>query len=263
MMTPPGPPTQCSITLKDVPTERLLFESFPTSLSEGYNTKWDTLNAGAATADFRGKYGGGNFDPFSLSLEFVAGLHPKVNRRAGLGVEFVLKESSYGRETRIADDRYLDQELVMLERKVRWLQALGLPRPTRQRPAGGRGVVEGEPPEVLITIGRFMTISGIVTSTNTSWKPPFHPVSARPYTAEVSLTIKRLFTFFPDWYDVAEQTVPTVVPFDPIASQRAAKAGVSQTENWNQQSYEGLSQSQVVQLMADDMEKVLVWSPRT
>jgi hypothetical protein len=142
-------------------------------------------------------YGGGQFGAFSLSLDFVAGLHDSISPpqnyapmskalREAMGVENARKEL------------FLD-----LEKKIRWCQALCFPKP--KNPPSKKDayyVSQGQPPRVLITIGEFLTLLGVVQSCNISWNGPWDPIRARPSTANVQLQIERLNYAYPDWYDI-------------------------------------------------------------
>jgi len=196
-----GQPVMCSIALQEDPRERLVFESFPGSIGEGYQAKLTAPNVGGTQAT-SANYNGGYFDSFSLSLKFVAGLLNEAN-----DPHFNAKFIEAFRK--ISDDKIrgyaIDGLLQRMEEKVRWLQALCFPRGDVDFETTDKIFTRtpGTPPIVLITFGEFLTISGHVTSVTITWKPPFHPVTARPYSAVVALTIMRLGTYNINWYDVA------------------------------------------------------------
>ena len=195
-----GPPIQCSIALKKKPTEKLLFESFPQTIAEGYQVMYDSKRGRTTVATYA-YYKGGDYSPFQLTLKFVAGLHGKVNKLSNMTV---------GGQTYIPSDEQrekiaLDTALQNMEAKVRWMQALCFPRPDKPRASANKlFVVAGTPPKILITYGRFMTIEGQAQNVAITWGPKFHPDSARPYEAAVALSIKRIGTFYIDWYDVSK-----------------------------------------------------------
>lgn len=198
----PQPPIQCSVVLKEDPREKLLFESFPLDgISDGYSASFRPKGGRVPVVTYR-YWSGGGYSPFTLSLTFYAGLNPTVNTRFS-GVKWTA-----GNLNR-AEEISLDADLQAMEAKVRWLQALCFPRPKRRRSGANRKfVAAGQPPRVLVTFGRFWTIEGVAGSCEITWKPPFHPVTARPYRAEVSVSIQRLHTLYIDWYDVAK--IPSV-----------------------------------------------------
>jgi hypothetical protein len=186
-----SPPIQCSIALRDEPTQRLRFESFPETISEGYNVAYRPRR-GRTSATTAAHYSSGDYDAFNLKLTFYAGLNADLTAPSTV-VNGIAGVVNY------------DAMLQDMEKKVRWLEALCLPKPKRRRISSNRKIIlAGEPPYVLITIGRFLTITGKVTRITTVWKGPFHPETARPRSADVNLSIKRIFDFYPDWYDVAE-----------------------------------------------------------
>lgn len=203
------PPTQCSISIKNDPQEILHFESFPASIDESYSPQWRVRTVKATTIASvlwsKGAYG-----PFSLALTYVAGLFANnLGRTQSV--------------TQAQQDIELDAELKKMEEKARWLEALNFPRANTPRSESDRaaGVFSGQPPTVLITIGRFLVIEGVSDGINISWLPPFHPVSARPYRVDVRITIKRLNTFFPDFDDInAAASLRTTPNFDVIKQQR-------------------------------------------
>lgn len=197
----PGPPIQCSIALKEKPTERLLFESFPSMITETYSVRYRSKNTRATATTFN-YYQGGDYGDFSLTLYFAAGLHQAINTT--ISGRHLQKQAmpEISRKT-----LQTDTELQKMENKVRWLEALCFPRPDKQRLSKTRKfVVAGRPPRVLVTFGRFITIDGQSTGVTIRWGAKFHPISARPYAAEVTIGFKRLSTFYLDWYDVTSGT---------------------------------------------------------
>lgn len=197
-----GPPLQCSIALKDNPRERLHFESFPADIDESYSPQW-RVRGGLATAVTTAYWMKGAYGGFSLSLKYVAGLYARENKKL---------EVAQSDQEKLA---HLDKELQAMEAKARWIEALCFPKPKKPRTATerGGGIMRGQPPRILITYGRFLTIDGVVDSWNVTWKPPFHPVSARPYSCIVDIGIQRMDTFYPDYYDIrniaSRRTPPT------------------------------------------------------
>lgn len=203
-----GPPIQCSIVLKEAPAERLLFESFPAAIDESYSASF-TRKPNRTSQEIYALYSGGKYGALSLTLTFVAGLHPVVNRQVG---GTTLDGITPKQTAEILEKIDVDSELTLMEAKIRWLQALSFPRPKKPRAANvdKRFVLAGEPPRVLITYGRFMTVEGVVTSTQIRWKPPFHAESARPAVADITLSVSRFGSFYPDWYDIAKRPTKRV-----------------------------------------------------
>jgi hypothetical protein len=88
-----------------------------------------------------------------------------------------------------------------MENKVRWLQAISFQKPRQQRAPGElRTVVAGKPPIVLLVLGEFMTLRGLIFGVNANWAPPYHNESAQPYGAKVDLVFQRVSGFYPDFY---------------------------------------------------------------
>lgn len=191
-----GPPIQCSISLKDDPVERLPFESFPGPISESYSANWSPSTGGRRSAAIRASYKGGNFGGFTLDLVFVAGLHKNM------------KSPSQAYKVQYDAIADVNAALQEMEKKVRWLQGTMFPKAAIRRTSAMRmkgAPAPGDPPRVLVTYGRFMTFEGVVTRGTIVWggvTKKFHPVSVRPFDAKVSLSITRLHTFYPDWYDI-------------------------------------------------------------
>ena len=214
MYTKQGPPKQCSISIKGEPFRILRFESFPESLTEGYSTTY-THSQARVPNKTNAFYGGGDYGTFRLSLDFVAGLH--TNLPAPQRVDSVAGETD------------IDAAYQEMEQKVRWLEALCFPKNPAKRSADDveLGANFGYPPRILLTIGDFLVIEGVMKSVTVVWKPPFHPVSARPGRASVALGIIRVFPRkqgFRDWWDVSgyKYTAPPQV--------KAAKREVAETE---------------------------------
>jgi hypothetical protein len=69
-------------------------------------------------------------------------------------------------------------------RPVRWLEALKFPVYDLVR------AISLPPPPVMLRIGSFLFMRGIVTSCNPAWKGPFEPSLLYPYNAEVQVTVR-------------------------------------------------------------------------
>lgn len=200
-----GPPTECSLSIKNLPQEKLLFESFPDSLQEGYTARYRSQSAeGRASATIFNYYMGGEYADFGLDLIFVAGANTEGQITNLQKKPFANYNPQFEGQLEFLRDVNREVELQKMEAKVRWLEALCFPRPkVRRLPQFGRDLPGGEPPRVIVTFGSFLTIEGQVRSFDVSWKAPFDPKTARPYVGEVRLVIKRLFEFYPDWYDIS------------------------------------------------------------
>jgi len=211
-------PLLSTIALQDDPNDNLYFESFPDTIVESYSTRWRHAGGTRNTAKTTAFWSGGSFGAFSLQLDYVAGLY---------------KLESLG----VADDKGLqevdlDAELMVMESKVRWLQALCFPKP--DVPRGGyaikSGILDGEPPKILIVLSSFLVIRGVVDSFSVTWKPPFHPVTIRPYACSVSLGIIRLENFYPDYYDI--KAFSGMVPSPPTSTQHEIISRFKGGANW-------------------------------
>jgi hypothetical protein len=176
LASPLGQPVICSIALeKVVPVQKITFESFPSQegIQENYTASYDQ-SKGLAPQPIAYYYTGGNWGPFTLSLDFKAGMVPVTS---------------------------LDQALAEMYKKVRWCQALPFPRSDTKPPPGQTfTVVGGIPPYVLVTIGSFMTIRGLCTGVNITWLPPWDPRNGNPHTAKVDIIIQPHLKVYPDWY---------------------------------------------------------------
>jgi len=183
-MTQPGPPIMCALVLEDAPTERLVFSSFPVGegINENYTTNWNPTK-GTAPEPLFWKWAGGSWTNFTLSLEFVAGIDAEA-----------------------LDPRSEAQLIADMKSKVRWCQALGFPRGRTRRPPGERrtNAYPGDPPVVLVTYGRFMTLRCLCFGANVIWRGPFDHVTADPHGAKVDISLQRVSGFYPDWYDIKE-----------------------------------------------------------
>jgi hypothetical protein len=188
-MATQGPPIECSIALLDDPTQRMAFESFPPDgLDENYGCSYSGKR-GRASEAVTAQYSGGDFGDLDLKLVFVAGMH----------VSRVPAQNDAQRK------QNLEQDLIDLENKARWLQALAFPKPTIRRSSSEkRFMAVGSPPFVLVTFGQFTRVQGVVQRVNIQWSQ-LQPETVRPKVAEVSLSIKRVASYYSDWYDIVQR----------------------------------------------------------
>ena len=224
------PPIQCCLALEENPLIRLPFESFPQTITEGYRASYSTQgNRGRASHTLRAFYKGGSYDDFSLELTFVAGLN-RTTRASDSLAATSLNQREQSRDQKISSATDLDLELQKMEAKVRWLQAMLFPKPKLPRTQEQkRFLVKGDPPKILIVIGSFLTLRCVASSWNSSWQPPFHVNTARPFAATVNITFVRIGEFYPDWYDIAG----TITQQSPL---NFALGGLGTTVNQNQVS---------------------------
>lgn len=208
-----GKVAQCALVLEDNPVgadSRLEFETFDTGLEEGYAvTSYKELAGERMPQPGYVNYRGGDWQPFNLKLMFYAG----TALASGTGVSQASGPSAY-------DAADIENILIEMESKVRWCQALTFPL---ERSAGSIGkrvlarantanveasaaateavgkLRRNDPPFVLIVFGSWMVIRGYVLNTSIKWKEPFHPVSARPYGAEVDISFKPSLIEYPTW----------------------------------------------------------------
>lgn len=201
----------CAIVLEDDPLgtdSRFNFESFPSEgISEGYSTfAYREMGGNRLAQPGYAAYQGGDWKPFNLSLQLVAGNALPAGKTP---------------ETYSAQD--LEEILIAMESKANWLIALQFPL---ERPTGVTqservlGVQRGsnptataqvdqlsnlprnDPPIILVVFGSWKTIRGYVTSADWTWGPNFHPVSARPMSATVNLTIKPQMAIIPTFKSI-------------------------------------------------------------
>lgn len=194
-----GVPVMCAIQLEEDPRSqyRVQFESVPPQgIVEGYQANFSAASGrGAPQPAFR-RWTGGDWQPIQLDLEFRAGAFSKKGASQQSG------QQQQG--TSQTDKSALINELASdMEKKVRLLQAMSFPKPPQERTANQK-LLPPAPliPFVLLVFGDFVTYRGYVTSTQITWKEPWHPVSARPLTAHVSITFQPIMAFYPDFYDV-------------------------------------------------------------
>jgi len=193
---PVGPPVMCSLVLEKDPNQRLNFESFPTDegIPEQYQSNWQPVIDAGASEPLSWKWTGGGWANWTLTLKFQAGVGSQAQESA-------------------SDDTVLQQ----MERKLRWLQALGAPRGRKRSPDKLRtNARPGDPPFVLVVFGSFMTLRCVCLGTNVRWTGPFDPRTVRPHGAKAEITLQRVSGFYPDWFTIAEGKTTLTGPSNPI-----------------------------------------------
>lgn len=240
----------------------LRFESFP--IDEGITESYTVNQPREIGADRMPQpggiaYRGGNWGPFTLKLEFHAGVSPGATP-TGM--------ATIGRSPDDINEATLQQLLIEMESKARWCQALCFPlerslagselgaRITANAKAAGFSqttlkstsealskIKRNDPPIVLVVLGSWYTLRGWVSSVQVQWTAPWHPVSARPYGAIVSLTIQPLYLEYPSFKVVSAGsllgnyttfTPGGVAPLTPIQAavvRERAKAATRQSDN--------------------------------
>jgi len=186
----------CSLVLEADPRQRLNFESFPADqgIPENYQSTWKPAVEGGASEPLFWTWGGGGWANWTLTLNFQAG----AGSQAGAGA---------------TDDQILQE----MERKLRWIQALGAPRGRKRQPSELRtNARPGDPPIVLVVLGAFMTLRCICLGPSITWTGPFDPVTARPHGAKAEIPLQRVSGFYPDWYTIAEGKTTLSGPSNPI-----------------------------------------------
>jgi len=205
--------SQCALVLENNPVgadSRLAFESFP---EDGFEESYGVAGYREIGADRMPQpgfvaYRGGNWSAFSLDLKFRA-------------------EALLGRENNLNSLTTSDLEgaLTAMERKARWCQALCFPL---ERAAANvrrrlvRAATEGklnnlsdiqgvqskltrnDPPFVLVVFGSFLTLRCYCTGYSIKWEHPFHPITAQPYGAVVTLQFQRLDLAYPNWHTIRD-----------------------------------------------------------
>ena len=226
----------CALVLEDNPTldGRLDFESFPQDgVEEAYaTTGYEEIGGSSLSQPYSVIYRGGNWSDFSLELQFRANYAPP-------GVSLTDSIFDAG--------QHLEAILIAMEHKVRWCQALTMPRDSditahndriagleqqaaHARATGGAGAAaqyESEisnlkaaaavlknydPPYVLVVFGSFMVLRCYVRQVSVKWEHPFHPVTCRPYGATVRLSMQRLEKERPSWRSVAYAALTPQMP---------------------------------------------------
>lgn len=206
---------QCALVLEDNPVNgdsRLEFESFPEDgIEESYSVNgYREIAGGRMPQPGFAAYRGGNWSSFTLVLKFRAGGQAPT-RKATLSA---ITESD------------LEGILIEMQRKARWCQALCFPLERQatsltnriQRRARTGGISESalqqaglgqltrnDPPLVLVVFGSFLTLRCYCTGYAIKWEHPFHPATAHPYGAEVSLQFQRLELEYPTWETIRNQ----------------------------------------------------------
>ena len=205
----------CALVLEDRPIpddSRLNFESFPGEVEETYSLNaYSELGGEYVSQPSHISYRGGMWSPWTLTLNFRAGITQDDQATAPrpLGP---LQITNAG----------IEQRLIEMERKARWCQALAFPIDPSAHPrvqadspaaanvsANASGTKKRndrvDPPIVLIVFGSWWVQRAYVTNVSIKWQGPWHPVSARPYGAEVSLTFKPFNAALPTWSSIREQ----------------------------------------------------------
>lgn len=218
--TPPAPPgsfyrINCSVVLEDNPVgddSRLYFESYPESIEEVYAlTTYREIGADRMPQPGGVAYRGGNWSTFSISLNFRAGDRQGDPTR-------VNNFSDMSRAT-------LERELVEMEKKARWCQALAFPLKRKlagdplgqeiQAKASAHGadtrafrealgqLQRQDPPKVLVVFGSWMTLRGYCVNVGLKWEGPWDPETNRPYGCTVNVQIQPLMVAYPTWQSIA------------------------------------------------------------
>lgn len=215
-----GAVAQCALVLEDNPVgadSRLVFESFQQEIEETYAVAaYEELGAKRMAQPGYVAYRGGNWSSFQIRLTFLAGQKASLTGN-GAG--------SFDPNVAItAPD--IDKFLIEMERKVRWCQALAFPLERGLGAAGQRILARAnannvnpsaaateavnklkrnDPPMVLVVFGSWTVIRCYTTQVNIKWGAPWHPVSARPYTAEVTITFQPQMAEYPTWQTIRNQ----------------------------------------------------------
>lgn len=219
--------SMCALVLEDEPVgsdSRLEFESFPGEVDETYSVnQYREMGGDRMPQPSHIAYRGGSWSPWTLTLVFRAGIRQAdqatANRPARPGD---------------LDNASLEQQLIEMERKVRWCQALTFPL---ERSLGGlesrriqaqvnaanaqlgaqglppsglttqsiNGLRRNDPPIVLVVFGSWWVQRAYAENVSIKWQGPWHPESVRPFGAEVSITLKPLKAVYPTWNLIREQ----------------------------------------------------------
>jgi|GEM_PF-1810466 len=193
---PEGPPVMCSLVLEADPLNRLNFESFPSEegIREQYQSNWKPGIEAGASEPLYWTWQGGGWANWTLTLKFQAGA----------------TESATPGKT---DDQILQE----MERKLRWIQALGAPRGRKRQPSELRtNARPGDPPYILVVFGGFMTLRNLCLGASVQWTGPYDPVTARPHGAKAEIALQRVSGFYPDWYTIAEGKTTLTGPSNPV-----------------------------------------------
>lgn len=181
---PNGRPIRCSLVLEGDPQQRLAFESFPAEdgIPEQYQSNWSPVIEGGASEPLAWKWTGGGWANWTLTLQFQAGVGEAV--ASGEDDDLILRQ---------------------MEKKLRWLQALGAPRGKKRAPDKLRtNARPGDPPFVLVVLGSFMTLRCVCLGTSIRWTGPWDPTTVRPHGAKAEISLQRISGFYPDWHTIAE-----------------------------------------------------------
>lgn len=203
-----------AIVLEDTPVgadSRLVFESFPGMWQESYQLRnYRQMGGHRMSQPQFATYQGGDWGPFPLTLIF----------RAGIG------DGAPASDPLVIGARDIESVLLAMEQKVNWLIALGFPL-ERQNVEGQRILASAtatgnstaisnaqqtaaklrrnDPPFVLLILGTWKIIRGYLKNISWVWKPPFHPISGRPYGAEVRMVFQPIQPAYPTWQSIRNQ----------------------------------------------------------
>lgn len=209
--------SMCAIVLEDEPVgadSRLEFESWPGELEEVYSVnEYREMGGDRMSQPSHVAYRGGNWQPFTLTLTFRAGLRKpgqQQNRAA----------------PQVVTDAEIQQLLIEMESKVRWCQALCFPlerrlygsslsratadinrqletvnNPTRytNEQIRNTSLRRNDPPIVLIVFGSWWVQRCYAKNVSIKWQGPWHPETVRPHGAEVSISFMPIKSTYPTW----------------------------------------------------------------
>ena len=204
---------QHAIVLEGEPAgadSRLVFESFPGELEESYRLKsYRKMGGHRMPQPQFATYQGGDWGPFPLTLVFRAGIN---DASGGDPYEIVPRD--------------IETILIMMEQKVNWLIALAFPlnRTNRESRRIQRAAIASidftasdvsqslastlrrfDPPFVMLCLGTWKVIRGYLKGISWTWKGPWHPISGRPYGAEVRMEFQPLMQSYPTWNTIRTQ----------------------------------------------------------
>jgi hypothetical protein len=212
----------CALVLEDSPVDgdsKLQFNSFPSEITEQYAVaQYKEIGGEKMSQPAFASYNGGNWGPFTLKLQFVAG---EADPDIALLAE---------RDIRTIQTHELDKMLTDMERKVRWCQALPFPLEKQGVGAAFSGRVLSrlnmsgadaaqvktvsdalnnlkrfDPPVVLIVFGSWWVQRAYVTNVEVTWKGPWHPESVRPGSADVAIQFQPIKAAYPTWQNIRNQ----------------------------------------------------------
>jgi|CXWL01.1.fsa_nt_gi hypothetical protein len=204
--------SMCALVLEDVPAasddSRLVFETFPGTLEQSYSlSPYRKIGGNRMPQPSFATYQGGDWGPFPLTLKFRAAERVAVdpNNLAPADLEGLLIEMERKVNWTEAICFPLERANLEAQRIVARASASNAAFPSAAATDAAAKLRRNDPPFILIVIGSWRTIRGYCTNWRCTWEGPWHPISARPYGATVSMTFVPIMPEYPTFQTIRDQ----------------------------------------------------------